>query len=83
MITGNQEKTNALKAIEQGAFDFFAKPVDLQEVKMVFRRAALLSNLELENIALRKQVIQRGFEEIVGESHSSRQQQASRSAHHH
>ena len=68
VITGNQEKTNALKAIEQGAFDFFAKPVDLQEVKMVFRRAALLSNLELENIALRKQVIQRGFEEIVGES---------------
>ena len=68
VITGNQEKTNALKAIEQGAFDFFAKPVDLQEVKMVFRRAALLSNLELENIALRKQVIQLGFEEIVGES---------------
>lgn len=68
VITGNQEKTNALKAIEQGAFDFFAKPVDLQEVKMVFRRAALLSNLELENIALRKQVIQRDFEEIVGES---------------
>ncbi len=68
VITGNQEKSNALKAIEQGAFDFFAKPVDLQEVKLVFRRAALLSNLELENIALRKQVIQRGFEEIVGES---------------
>ena len=68
VITGNQEKTNALKAIEQGAFDFFAKPVDLQEVKMVFRRAALLSNLEQENIALRKQVIQRDFEEIVGES---------------
>ncbi len=68
VITGNQDKSNALKAIEQGAFDFFAKPVDLLEVKVVFRRATLLSHLELENIALRKQVIQRDFEEIAGES---------------
>lgn len=68
VITGNHEKMNALKAIEQGAFDFFAKPVDLSEVKVVFRRAAHLSSLELENVALRKQVDQRGFDEIVGES---------------
>ncbi len=68
VITGNQEKMNALKAIEQGAFDFFAKPVDLSEVKVVFRRAAQLSSLELENIALRKQVDRQGLDEIVGES---------------
>src|SRR4030067_1526546 len=68
VITGNQEKANALKAIEQGAFDFFAKPVDLSEVKVVFRRAAQLSSLELENVALRKQVAQQGFEEMTGES---------------
>ncbi len=68
VITGNQEKANALKAIEQGAFDFFAKPVDLQELEVVLKRAVLLSNLERENMVLREQIIQQGFEEILGES---------------
>ncbi len=68
VITGNQDKANALKAIEQGAFDFFAKPADLQELKVVLRRAVLLSNLERENMALREQVIGQGFEEMMGES---------------
>ncbi len=68
IITGNQEKANALKAIEQGAFDFFAKPVDLQELKVVLKRAVLLSNLEQENRLLREQITQQGFEEILGES---------------
>ncbi len=70
VITGNQEKANALKAIEQGGFDFFTKPADLQEVKVVLRRAVFLSNLEQENIALREKVILQGFEEIIGESPS-------------
>jgi len=68
VITGNQDSANALKAIEQGAFDFFAKPADLQEVRVVLKRAALLSNLERENAALRRQITQQGFEEIVGAS---------------
>ncbi|MCI0529873.1 MAG: sigma 54-interacting transcriptional regulator, partial [Nitrospira sp.] len=70
IITGNHDKANALKAIEQGAFDFFAKPADLQELKVVLKRAVLLSNLERENAVLREQVIHQGFEEIVGESTS-------------
>jgi len=68
VITGNQEKANALKAVEQGAFDLFAKPADLQELKVVLKRAVLLSNLERENRVLREQIIQQGFEEILGES---------------
>ncbi len=68
VITGNQDNANALKAVEQGAFDFFAKPADLQEVRVVLKRAALLSNLERENAALRRQITQQGFEEIVGAS---------------
>lgn len=68
VITGNQDRSNALKAIEQGAFDFFAKPADMQEVKVVLKRAVLLFNLERENIALREQIIRQGFEEILGES---------------
>lgn len=70
VITGNHEKANALKAIAQGAFDFFAKPADLQELKVVLKRAVLLSNLERENRVLREQVILQGFDEIMGESPS-------------
>jgi two-component system NtrC family response regulator len=73
VITGNHDKANALKAIEQGAFDFFAKPADLQELKVVLKRAVLLSNLERENTALREQVIRQGFEEIMGESPAMQQ----------
>ena len=28
LITGNDEEPNALRAVEQGAADFFSKPVD-------------------------------------------------------
>jgi two-component system NtrC family response regulator len=31
VVTGNQEKGNALRAIEQGAFDYFLKPADIDE----------------------------------------------------
>jgi len=60
--------SSALKAIEQGAFAFFAKPADLNEVRVVLKRALLLSNLERESTALRTRIIQQSFEEIIGES---------------
>ncbi len=68
VITGNQERANAVRAIEEGAFDFFTKPVDVQEVRTVLRRAAHLLSLERETQVQREQVGQQGFEEIIGES---------------
>jgi two-component system NtrC family response regulator len=68
VISGNQDRSNALRAIEQGAFDFFAKPADLQEVRVVLRRALRLSQLERENARLRRQLVDHGPDEIIGES---------------
>jgi two-component system NtrC family response regulator len=68
VITGNHDRANALRAVEQGAFDFFAKPADLDEVRVVLRRALRLSQLEGENQALRRQLAGQGFDEIIGES---------------
>jgi two-component system NtrC family response regulator len=68
VITGNQEKANAFRAIEQGAFDFFAKPVDLQEVRTVLKRAAGIAGLERENRSLKEQMLHRGMDEILGAS---------------
>jgi two-component system NtrC family response regulator len=68
VITGNHDRANALRAVEQGAFDFFSKPADLQEVRVVLKRALRLSQLERDNMTLRQQLAERGFDEIMGES---------------
>ena len=69
VITGNQEKANALKAIELGAYDFQNKPVDLDELKIVLRRAYNLYSLEDELAVLRDQrEYDAAFEGIIGES---------------
>ncbi|MFZ5862789.1 MAG: PEP-CTERM-box response regulator transcription factor [Nitrospirota bacterium] len=68
VITGNHDRANALRAVEQGAFDFFSKPADIPEVRVVLKRALRLAELERENDALRQRLGERGFEDIVGES---------------
>jgi len=50
VITGNTEKENALKAIQMGAYDFYYKPVDVDELKVIIRRAFHIYRLEHENL---------------------------------
>ena len=35
VITGRDERKNALEAIAKGAYDFFCKPIDIEELKVV------------------------------------------------
>ncbi len=73
MVTGNGEKENALAAVQQGAFDFYVKPIDLQELGIIIKRAMYLRSLELENSRLTTQLAEKGsFPEIVGESSQMR-----------
>lgn len=69
MVTGNDERQNALTAVGAGAFDFYVKPINLDELKVIVRRAAYLHRLELENrqmaIALKQH---KGFPNIIGTS---------------
>jgi two-component system, NtrC family, response regulator len=51
VITGQDEKENALNAIGQGAYDFFCKPVDIEALKVVISRAVLVRELEMQNRA--------------------------------
>ncbi|EPR30583.1 two component, sigma54 specific, transcriptional regulator, Fis family [Alkalidesulfovibrio alkalitolerans DSM 16529] len=48
VITGNDERENALKAIKMGAYDFFRKPIDLDELRVIIRRAFHLHAIESE-----------------------------------
>jgi two-component system NtrC family response regulator len=52
VITGNDQRENALKAIHLGAYDFYQKPINLEELKVIVRRAFHLSSIEEQNRTL-------------------------------
>jgi len=48
-LTGQNDRSNALKAIAMGAYDFFAKPFEPEILGLVLDRAFRLAELEQEN----------------------------------
>jgi two-component system NtrC family response regulator len=48
------ERANAVRAVASGAFDFIAKPIDIEVLKLVIGRAVRMSELEQENSQLRE-----------------------------
>jgi two-component system, NtrC family, response regulator len=52
VASGNEERSNALKAISLGAYDFHPKPVDPDALLLIIRRALYLYDLEQENAAM-------------------------------
>ncbi len=49
VVTGHNDKNNALRAIGLGAYDFFEKPVDPDLLNLMAQRAGRLYRLEREN----------------------------------
>ncbi|GAB4125338.1 MAG: PEP-CTERM-box response regulator transcription factor [Rhodothalassiaceae bacterium] len=49
VMTGQRDRSYALKAIALGAYDFYEKPLDLDEIRLILARAARLHALEAEN----------------------------------
>ncbi len=68
VVTGNNEKEHALKAIDMGAYDFYQKPIDSDTMQLLVNRAANLAKLEHENRILAKR--RSGMQRIVGNSES-------------
>jgi two-component system NtrC family response regulator len=48
VITGNDDVSNAIKAVSLGAYDFYQKPIDPEVIKIIIERAFHLSLLEHE-----------------------------------
>lgn len=46
VVTGNTHKGIAVKAVSMGAYDYHQKPVNIEELKIVLKRACYLSRLE-------------------------------------
>lgn len=68
IITGRGEKEYALRAVEKGAYDFFYKPIQLDELKVVLRRAFHVSQLEQEQREMRHRLSGDTFEGMIGTS---------------
>ena len=52
VASGHGARESAQRAIQHGAYDFYAKPVDIDTLGLIVRRAAHVSRLETENRAL-------------------------------
>ncbi len=56
VVSGNDTRENALQAVSQGAYDFYQKPIEPDELKLIVERAYRLYELERENkLLLQKQ----------------------------
>jgi two-component system NtrC family response regulator len=52
IASGHGARESALQAIERGAYDFYQKPVDIEQLGLIVRRALNLHRIEEENRAL-------------------------------
>ena len=55
MVTGNEDRENAVKAIAMGAYDFYSKPIDSEILNLIVKRAYHVYELEKENRKLSSQ----------------------------
>jgi DNA-binding NtrC family response regulator len=69
VITGSDSKQAALEAVRRGAYGFFEKPFDEEEVSHIVAQAARVRRLESEVLRLRSELTMfRGFHRFVGAS---------------
>lgn len=52
MVTGNTDRQVAMKAIEQGAYDYYVKPIEPYALQLIIQRALYLHELEKEHAVL-------------------------------
>jgi two-component system, NtrC family, response regulator PilR len=69
MITAHTSTKSAVDALKAGAFDYIAKPFDIEELKIIVRKAVEQKELEDENLHLRTALEEKfTFANIIGRS---------------
>ncbi|HEX6095819.1 MAG TPA: sigma-54 dependent transcriptional regulator [Thermoanaerobaculia bacterium] len=69
MITAHTSTRSAVEALKAGAIDYIAKPFDIEELKIIVRKAVERKELEDENLHLRTALEERfTFANILGKS---------------
>jgi two-component system NtrC family response regulator len=67
VITGNADESNALQAVRLGAFDYYSKPIRLEEIKVIIQRAFYIHALQ-QRIQQSYPNPDGGFHGIIGKS---------------
>jgi two-component system NtrC family response regulator len=70
VVTGNDDEKNALRAVRLGAFDYYAKPIRLEELKVIIRRAFHIHQLQQKVQQNDSSFAEGGFHRMVGTSKS-------------
>ena len=70
MVTGNDRRENAIAAIQRGAVDWYAKPIELDELRVILKRAVHIRQIEMQQPG--SSVSRRRYHRLVGDSDSMR-----------
>jgi two-component system NtrC family response regulator len=68
IISGQNEKQNAIEAVGAGAYDFLCKPVEMDELRLLLRRCIHVVELEKEYHQLQQSRRADVFEDMLGTS---------------
>jgi two-component system NtrC family response regulator len=68
IISGQNEKQNAIEAVGAGAYDFLCKPVEMEELRLLLRRCIHVAELEKEYYKLQQSQRPDVFEDMLGTS---------------
>src|SRR5688572_24627443 len=73
LVTAHGDVPTAVRAMNEGAYSFIEKPLDLEYFRAQVNRAAEKASLQRQNQVLQEQVdAAGGFEGVVGSSHAMR-----------
>ena len=74
VLTGNNDRENAIRAVQLGAFDYHSKPIAVDALKVVLGRAAFLRTLEAESETFQRvEEAKTRFEDILGTTPAMRE----------
>ena len=65
VVTGNNDRENAVRAVGSGAYDFYHKPIDAEILGLIVNRAYRVRELEMENRDLLQKKIDVAVEGVV------------------
>ncbi|MBI2929394.1 MAG: PEP-CTERM-box response regulator transcription factor [Verrucomicrobia bacterium] len=68
IITGQGDRDNALRAVADGAYDFLCKPAQMEELRIILKRAFHLAHLEREYRDMQQHLASDTFEGMLGTS---------------
>src|SRR4051794_29724695 len=69
LVTGERAPANIVEAMKNGAYDYVTKPINLEELSLLIRRAIEVNQKDRELDNLRRRLDQKfGLDQIVGQS---------------